>query len=262
MKKVLIMIISLNSYIAICQSLSVFNVDTSSFPTIKAKFFAYDSSGNQMTNLSPSDFQVTENGQPRTVTLVSCPSPTPPVALSSVLVMDVSGSMCSGGLDIAKAAANAWINMLQLGSSECAITSFSDDNYLNQDFSTDKNKLINGINSLTCMNGTNYDAALLDPSAGGILIAKTGKHKRIIVFLTDGGPNFDPNTTKIISQANANNIAIYCVTIGMTAPQCIMDISSQTGGLYFENISTKAEAEECYLRILKEALTPVVIHVR
>ena len=89
-----------------------------------------------------------------------------------------------------------------------------------------------------------------NPSAGGLLIAKTGKHKRVIVFLTDGGPNFLPNSVQIISDAIANNITIYCVTIGMPAPQCLKDFSNQTGGLYFDNINTKEEAEECYRHIL------------
>jgi VWFA-related protein len=240
-------------YSAYSQSLSVFNVDAGSFPTIKAKFYAFDASGNQITNLLPSDFEVKENGQPRTVSLVSCPIPQPPAPLSSVLVMDVSGSMCGYGLDIAKAATNAWIDLLPLGISECAITSFSDANYINQDFTIDKSKLVNGINSLTCIGGTNYNAAMINAMAGGILIAKKGIHKRVIVFLTDGGPNFEPNTTQIISQANANNITIFCVTIGTSAPQCMKDFANQTGGLYVENIRTKEEAEDCYRKILQTA---------
>jgi uncharacterized protein (TIGR02145 family) len=257
MKKLFLLIVLIQLSILHCQlnsqSLSVFNVDAGSFPTIKAKFYAFDASGNQITNLSASDFEVKENGQPRTVSLVSCPIPQSPAPLSSVLVMDVSGSMCGNGLDIAKAAANAWIDILPLGKSECAITSFSDANYINQDFTIDKAKLVNGINSLTCISGTNYNAAMIDALAGGILIAKKGIHKRVIVFLTDGGPNFEPNTAQIISQANANNITIYCVTIGTSAPQCMKDFANQTGGLYFENIRTKDEAEECYRKILLTA---------
>ncbi|MGA2297344.1 MAG: VWA domain-containing protein [FCB group bacterium] len=136
------------------QSLSVFNIDTSSFPTIKAKFFVIDAGGDQITNLSTSDFQVTENGQLRRVTTVSCPSPNPPQALSSVLTIDISGSMGGTGLSIAKEAVNVWINTLPLGTSECAINSFDDNNYINQDFTTDKTKLVNGINSLVYMTGT------------------------------------------------------------------------------------------------------------
>ncbi len=94
------------------QSLSLFDVDASNFPTMKAKFFALDTAGGQITSLSPSDFEIKQNGQPRAVTYVSCPAPKPLQALSSVLVMDASGSMFGEGLDIAKAAAKAWIDIL------------------------------------------------------------------------------------------------------------------------------------------------------
>ncbi|MBM2817242.1 MAG: hypothetical protein HW421_4004 [Ignavibacteria bacterium] len=248
MRKIIYILALIICYPAYGQSLSVFDIDPLGFPTIRAKFFAFDTIGNQITILSSSDFEVKENGQVRKVTLVSCPSRSQ-IPLSSVLVMDVSGSMCDDRLEIAKAAANAWITTLPLNNSECAITSFSDNNYVNQDFSSDKTKLINGINSLECKSGTNYNAALLDPAAGGILIAKTGKYKRVIVFLTDGGPNFPPNTAQIISQALENDIAIYSVTIAMPAPQCMKDFANQTGGLFFEYIRTKEEAEECYRKI-------------
>ncbi|MEI6090292.1 MAG: SUMF1/EgtB/PvdO family nonheme iron enzyme [bacterium] len=250
MRKIIYILLVILSYTAYSQSLSVFGVDASNFPTIKANFFAIDAADNQITNLNPSDFEVKEYGQSRTVTDISCPSPKPPEALSSVLVMDISGSMCGNGLDIAKAAANAWINMLPLGKSECALTSFSNKNYINQDFTIDKNRLINGINSLTCLNGTDFNAAMLDAMAGGVLIAKLGKYKRIIVLLSDGGMNFEPKIAEIIKAANDNNIAIYCVTILNNAPQCMKDFSNQTGGLCFENIETKAEAEDCYRKIL------------
>jgi uncharacterized protein with von Willebrand factor type A (vWA) domain len=163
---------------------------------MKAKFFAFDKDGKQLTP-NANDFSLTENGQSRAILNVSCPNPQPPSPISSVLVFDVSGSMSGTPLDMVKAVANTWINMLPLGLSDCAITSFSDDNYINQDFTTNKNKLANGINSLSIIGGTDYNAAMIDPAAGGVLMAKTGKHKRIIIFLTDGQPNFEPRTQEI-----------------------------------------------------------------
>jgi len=250
MRKIVYLFILLFCYNANSQSLSVYDIDTSAFPTIKAKFFAFDAQFNLITNLSPNDFSITENEVSRFVTNVSCPEPIPPVALSSVLVMDVSGSMQGNGISIAKAAANAWINLLPLGKSECAITSFNNINFLNQDFTTDKNKLLNGINSLFCSGGTDYDAALLNEKAGGLIIAKNGKNKRVVVFLSDGGPNSFGSNMEIINEAKRNNIEIYCVALGSGAPQCMKDYSNQTGGICFENILTKENAEECYRKIL------------
>lgn len=250
MRKTIYILLYIISYTAYSQSLSVFNIDASGYPNIKADFFAFDTSWKQLTNLSSSDYEVKENGQPRTVTNISCPSKINPQALSSVLVMDATRSMCGISRDIARAGAFLWIDLLPLGKSECAITSYSNDNYINQDFTTDKNKLIKGINTLTCLEGANYNAALIDSTAGGILIANTGKYKKIIIFISDGLPDFNPNTAKIISEANKSNITIYGVMINMPAPQCMKDFANQTGGLFFENIRTKEEAEDCYRKIL------------
>jgi len=255
MKRILFSLLLFLTNQAIGQSLSVFNIDAGDFPSIKAKFFAFDMLGRQITNLSVPNFKVTEDGNPRKVTYLSCPSPKPALDISSVLVIDVSASMSGNRLEIAKTAATAWINLLDLNinKSECAITSFSGISYINQDFTSDKTALFNGLNTLTIVNGTNYNAAMIYPPGGGILIAKNGKYKRVIVFLTDGNPNFEPATSKIISEANKYNISIYCVTIGFPAPQCLKDFSKQTGGLYFENITTKEEAEACYRWILMTA---------
>lgn len=234
------------------QSLSIFDIDTINFPTIKAKFIAIDKDGNQITNLAPIDFEIIENGIDRKVLNVSCPAPQPPQALSSVLVFDVSGSMIYGPprIQSAKDAANAWVDGLPPGNSECALISFSDKSSILTDFTTNKQKLKNSINNLVPKGGTNYNLALIDLPCGGLQIATKGKHKRVLIFLTDGQPNFEPKTKEIIQFANSNNITIYAVTLDMPAPQSIKEMTLQTGGQYFENITTLKEAQETYQKLL------------
>jgi len=234
------------------QSISIFDIDPTNFPTMKAKFYVFDKDGKQ-ANPNISDLKIRENGIERKITNISCPTPKPPKALSSVLVIDVSGSMgfqrfSSSNMEIAKSAANAWVNTLPLGTSECAITSYDNNNYLNQDFTTDRNLLLNAINPLLPKGGTDYDAGLINPAAGGLLITKNGKHQKIIVFLTDGKGIGTENL--IINEAKSQNCQIYCVVIGMLAPTLLKNIANQTGGLFFENVTSKEEAEEIYKKIL------------
>ena len=74
-------------------------------------------------------------------------------------------------LVIAKEAARAWLNTLSLPQSECAITSFDDYNYLNQDFTSDRDQLLTAISTLSAKEGTNYNAALLLPRYGGLRLS-------------------------------------------------------------------------------------------
>lgn len=251
MKNLLLFLIIVTGFRAVySQSLSVFNVDTSSFPVMKAQFYTSDSNGVQVHNLSTSDFQITENGILRTILSVSCPVAKPPVDLSSVLVMDKSGSMGEDfKLQSIYEVAKAWIDALP-GKSECAITSFDDKNYIIQDFTTDKSLLKQKAGTISANGGTDYNKALIDPMAGGILIAQTAQYKKVIILLSDGQPNNEPRTQEIIKQATLYGIVIYFVSLGNPCPQCMKEITSQTGGEYFENITTVDEAKQVYLKIL------------
>ncbi len=142
---------------------------------------------------------------------------------------------------------------MPLGKSECAVTSFDDNNYINQDFTTDRTKLLNSINNLQANGGTDYDYGLYKPLAGSLVISKTGKHKKVVVFFTDGQPNQPPQINQIITEANSQGCAIYSVVVGMSCPQSLKDIANQTGGQWFENINTEEDAKNVYQQILQTA---------
>jgi WD40 repeat protein len=239
------------SYNIFPQSLSFYDLNIENYPEISAKFYALDEYGNTIPNLSKSDFEITENEEIREIMDISCPSVKPPDAISSILTIDVSGSMSRDGLNYAKAAAKAWIEVLPLGKSECALTSFNSGNFLNMDFTTDRDKLTDAIDQLKAGGGTDFDAGLINPMAGALLISEKAKHKRVIVFLTDGHAGGDEQ--KIVKKANDLDAVVYAVVLGNPAPDILKNISKQTGGDYFENIITEEQAKEVYLNILQMA---------
>lgn len=258
MKNVIAFLFCIMSFqIVNAQSISLFGIDASNFPIMTGKFYAFDVD-RQLQRPNIGEVTIFENSVVRTITNVTCPPSQPTKALSSVLVIDVSSSMSWGldittNMDLAKAAARAWVNGLPLGISECAITSFDGSNYLNQDFTNDKNRLLNAITPLQPSGGTDYDAALINPMAGGLKVSTRGKYQRVIIFLTDGQPWQDPQVAAIVAEANKQSCLIYCVTLGMSAPQSVKDIASLTGGQTFENVTTVKEAEDVYNKILQIA---------
>lgn len=239
------------------ESISIFEIDSSSFPTMKAKFYAFNAKKDQVSP-NMGELKLTENGIVRTITNVYCPPSPPPSPLSSVLTMDVSGSMIETynnipRIELAKIAARTWVNTLDFSLNECALTSFDENNYLNQDYTNDPTSLLSAINKLTPQGGTDYDKGLLSKPAGSLEITKRGKFKRVVVFLTDGYPNRDPQVFDIINEAKQQNCIIYAVMIGLNCPQSLRFICSQTGGLWFENINSVGEALEVYNVILKRS---------
>ena len=64
------------------QSVKIYNVSSSGFPVMKAKFSAIDDKGNTLRNLSPSDITLKENGVIKQVTNITCPPVVPVQAVS------------------------------------------------------------------------------------------------------------------------------------------------------------------------------------
>ncbi|MBM2817244.1 MAG: yiaD [Ignavibacteria bacterium] len=190
MKKIIVMFFLLFSCSIYGQSLSVFDIDTSAFPTIKAKFFAFDSNGNQLTNLKISDFEVFENGKPRNTTLVSCPGAKPPQNVSLAMSFDISGSMRYSNfgeipIELGKATANMLCNIVPLPPSEFALQTSNEKPMILQDFTTDKNTLLQKIPFINAGGGNNFPEQLLNKLTGLLNIAKNGKFKRVAVLFTD-----------------------------------------------------------------------------
>jgi WD40 repeat protein len=244
------------------QTSAIFNVGTAQFPrVVSANFFALDSGGRSIQGLTPERVQLVEDGIQRRVLSLSCPPPTPPQALSVVLTIDVSGSMAqtrkSGktNMEVAKEAAHAFLSAIRLGTtatlSEAAVTSFDQDNYLNQDWTTDKASLQAAVDKLAPQGGTDYNAGFINKPAGAVDIARTGKNKRIIIFLTDGIGNGTEET--IVSEALRNEVTLYCVTVGLNAPQVLRNAAQRTGGVCIENVTSAEEAANAYLTILQVA---------
>ncbi len=234
------------------QSLTLFDIDASAHPTMRAKFYAFDAQWNQLQPTA-GELSLTEDNTSRSISSVTCP-PLVANALSTVLVMDVSSSMSGGArgtsrMMLAREAARAWISGLQLGRSECAVTSFDHFNYLNQDFTTDSSKLLDAVRRLSPKGGTSYNQALINQRAGGLVVSKNGKHKRVIVMLTDGNAS-EPDVSAIVKEAKRQSCIIFCVTLGLPAPQSLRTIAAQTGGQVFENVTTLPQALYVYRSIL------------
>ncbi len=230
------------------QYFRVFNIDAKNFPVVTANFLLSDSSGNQISSIDKKSVKIEENGKSGELLSIHPPQKTSPQPLSIVLSFDVSHSMNQKRLHIAKEAGKEFVKMLPLEQSECAITSFDNLNYLNQDFSYSETKLTEAIDSLDAAGGTNYNSGFSMPYAGALNIASDGEYKKIVIFLTDGLGEGDK--ANIIKKANKNDITVYPVTIEMEMPVILKEIAEQTGGKSYEKVNSAEKAKQIYREIL------------
>ncbi len=230
------------------QQFLLYDIDAARFPNLTGKLLALEADGSRVAGLTAAALKLSENGTQRPITLLDCPIAAKPHPISSVLTIDISGSMANRNLDIARAAANTWIAAIHLAPSECAVTSFDDAAYINRDFTTDKPSLLAAVAALRAQGGTDYTAGFIDPLAGAITVAARGKHKRVVVFLTDGmGGGVEED---IVREALATNTVVYCIMVGMNAPPILRNVATRTGGMVFERVQTAGEAEQIYRMIL------------
>lgn len=238
--------------ILFAQAFTPFQPDASAFPLTKARFYALSPDGQPILNITNSNFTITENGVRRDVVSIEFP-PNPSIrAISAVLAVDVSGSMSEEGrMVLARDAATDWIKTIALETSECALTSFDDDSYVNQDFTQIRGKLLGAAQNLKPLNGTNYDNGFVQALTGSLNVARRGRFKRIVVFLTDGlGGGTE---SRILEAARRDSITVHCITLGLKMPKILRSIVDSTGGSYFENITSRDELIRIYRNILFES---------
>ena len=241
------------------QSLSLFDIDARAYPLMRAKYLAFDADGRRLDALHPADVELTENGIRRTVLDLHCPPPADPAPLSAVLTIDVSGSMDGDRLGIARAAAAAWIEEFPFMTSECALTQFNTRNALLQDFTSDPDALSDAVLRLQAGGGTSFDAALIDPFAGALRIVQRGRHKRVVVLLTDGQATGSEQA--ILEAARQSGAQVYCVTVDDRMPEILQRVSENSGGRSFAGVKTAERARHIFRAILEfsQNIEPCVV---
>lgn len=234
------------------QAFSIFNVDASGYPTIKAGFFVTNGNGQPVDGLL-SDFTITDNGVNVTPSLkVNCRE-AGQCDLSISMIVDKSGSMLdpiSPGKtrwDAVKFGVNSFLNSIDFnGKNELSLASFDGMGFLNQDFTTAKQPIIDALNFINPSNSTKYNEVLLtalrDPldyrkiiigdGTIGMLSRRNPNNCKVILFLTDGLPIEATNVAEVVQRCQDNAIRFFSISIGVDAPE-LKQIANATGGRAF-----------------------------
>lgn len=234
MKTVLHALLFLMCSITYSQSLKLFDVNASNFPTIQGKFYSFDAQGRQLRP-SVSDLTITENGISRTISSVTCPPQNQP-RLSVVLLVDAT---IYNDISNTKMVLNSWVNQLGLGANEVALVTYDGRSYINQDFTTDRTKLQNSINALqTLSRSEDHDGALQRATTGGIAVAGKGRFKKIVLLLSSCSHFTEVNIQPIITKASQTNVSLNFVIFDLYdwTPNLTEKMALSTGGFSMNKI--------------------------
>jgi hypothetical protein len=153
------------------------------------------------------------------------------------LVFDASGSMAGSGNAGAKAAGNAFVDLMDGTDDEAAVIWFNSVVQTQQGMTSYLDLLHSSINALPASGAT----AVWDGMYQGLIeLINNGVNPcRAIICLTDGGDNASSRSpADIISLANRNRIRIFTIGLGTGIQSDILrQIADLTGGRYYETPS-------------------------
>ncbi len=247
------------------QTFTLIDADVSAFPRVRSQFIAIDQWGNQYQNLQPSDFSVRENGRSMQASLqVTCEESKDDPTANIVLIVDKSTSMLEivdrttneTRWDWVKEGVRAFVTQFPFNPpSSVALVSFAGEAYLESDFRTSAQPIIDAMERIRPQGSTKYDPPLLDSLIGAIklLSQKPREIRRIIVFLTDGQPDTQPSTDTIIARCRREGITFYAITVGLNMNGDLDRIARATGGKTFA-VFSKDRLKEIYRLIALEAV--------
>ena len=196
-----------------------------------------DKSGHLVQDLTKDDFQVYEDGVKQTI--IGFQHTDLPVSIG--LVIDNSGSMSQKRPSVNKAA----LDLIEASNpkDEAFVVNFSDEAFIDQDFTSDVNKLRDGLSHIESRGGTAlYDAVV---ASADKLAADAKRPKQVLVIITDGEDNASTlnleQTIRRVQQLSGPVIYSIGLLFGdemsraevRHARRALDMLSTETGGLAF-----------------------------
>jgi Ca-activated chloride channel family protein len=195
----------------------------------------YDSGGHLIGGLGQSDFQVYEDGVLQKIT--SFHREDVPVSLG--ILIDNSASMYDKRQAVDKAA----LDLVKSSNpdDEDFVVNFSDAAYLDTDFTSDVNKLNQGLSHIDSRGGTAlYDAVV---AAADHEAEKSHRHKEVLLVITDGADNSSTSTLDQTIRRVQDLSGPVVYSIGLLfgdedssrskreSKKALISLTEQTGGL-------------------------------
>jgi VWFA-related protein len=183
-------------------------VDASKFPQVTVYVAVTDTNGKPV-GVDPSLIRLDEAGQVVKAGQVNGVGAVGP--LTTILVMDVSGSMNNGGkLAAAKQAARAYVDQMRPGD-QAGLISFNTASQVVQGVTSDRNALYTAIDSLTAQN----DTAMFDALMKAIQVLQPIPGRKAIIALTDGLDNSSTSTSQeVVNSVGPGGLSISTIGLG------------------------------------------------
>ena len=189
--------------------LQITQVDTSEFPTIRVYISVRDANGEPLA-INPDILVLKENGV--AVDEKSIQGTETVDELTSLLVMDVSGSMnFAGKLEAAKKAAKDYVEQLR-SQDQAGIVTFNTKVNVVSDVTLNHSTLLKAIDKIQAKD----DTAMYDALAKAVEMLNPLPGRKAIIVMTDGMDNASQNTPEeVLSGIGFSGLSISTIGLGI-----------------------------------------------
>ena len=190
--------------------IKITQVDNSRFPQVTVYVSVTDAAGEPVA-VDPADIQISENGEVMHPTHVGGASKGGPGSLSTILLMDVSGSMDKNGkIDGAKAAATAYVDQMRPGDETGLMVFNTKTNYV-QPLTGDTGVLRDAIAGIQ----TGGDTSMYDALVAAEQALQGASGRKAIIAVTDGLDNHSSHSVDdVTSGIGQGGLTISAVGLG------------------------------------------------
>lgn len=211
-------------------------VDKSRFPQVTVYVSVVNENGEPV-GVDPATIQVIENEQVMQPTEVRGGGESQTNPITTMLVMDISGSMDKNGkLDAAKEAAKTYVSQMRPGD-QVGLMTYDTQVYVVQPITSDTNALLAAIDGLQ----TGSDTAMYNALVEAERNLESVSGRKSIIVLTDGLDNKSQSTPEdVIAGISQSGLTVSTIGFGdaNSRGQVGLDeaglksLAEQTGGLY------------------------------
>lgn len=211
-------------------------VDKSRFPQVTVYVSVVNENGEPV-GVDPATIQVIENEQVMQPTEIRGGGESQTNPITTMLVMDISGSMDKNGkLDAAKEAAKTYVSQMRPGD-QAGLMTYDTQVYVVQPITSDTNALLAAIDGLH----TGSDTAMYNALVEAERNLESVRGRKSIIVLTDGLDNKSQSTPEdVIAGISQSGLTVSTIGFGdaNSRGQVGLDeaglksLAEQTGGLY------------------------------
>ncbi|MGQ9888612.1 MAG: VWA domain-containing protein, partial [Aggregatilineales bacterium] len=227
--------------------LEITGVNPTELPLVRVVASVRDAFGQPITGLTAADFAIAGElaGRAQIVSVSSVVDASLPIWY--VLVIDISSSMENAPIQAAKEAARAFVETLS-PIDPVALITFASTVQLAQDFTTDRDAILNAIDAIAVGGQTSlYEAALL-----GVQKAAEAGERRLVVLLSDGAQydtrNPQPTAPReAAAEAAARlGVPVYAVGLGFGTDRSYLQALADSTSARFVESPTPQELRAAF----------------